>query len=59
MENAPSESSYLDLFEYEEASLANLKVLISIPVGYNSAKGIDPWHQSLTEIEIDFPKWYF
>ncbi len=39
--------STLNLFENEEASLKNLKFLISIPVGYNSSKAIDPWHPSL------------
>ena len=40
-----------NLFENEEASLKNLKLLLSIPVGFNSAKDIDPWHPSLMEIK--------
>ena len=40
-----------NLFENEEASLKNLKLLLSIPVGFNSAKDIDPWNPSLMEIK--------
>ncbi len=49
MESYPSDTfpSTLNLFEDEEASLKNLKILIVIPVGYNSSKLIDPWHPSL------------
>ena len=36
-----------NLFEEEEASLENLNKLIRTPVGYNSAKDIDPWDPSL------------
>ena len=36
-----------NLFEEEDASLENLRKLIQTPVGYNSAKDIDPWHPSL------------
>ena len=53
----PSNSNLL--FESEKASLENLKVLIQTPVGFNSAKDIDPWHPSLLEIKIGelFPEW--
>jgi hypothetical protein len=49
MESHPADtfSSALNLFEDEEASLKNLKILIFIPVGYNSSKLIDPWDKSL------------
>ncbi len=53
MESYPSGtfSQTLNLFEDEKASLKNLKNLLNTPVGYNSAKGIDPWHHSLLEIK--------
>jgi hypothetical protein len=47
-----------DLFEYEVASLENLKILIATPVKFNSAKEI-PWHPSLLEIKNRFPVWYY
>ena len=34
----------LNLFEKEEVSLENFKILISIPVGFNSSPKIDPFH---------------
>ena len=33
-----------NLFEYEETSLYNLKILICTPVGFNSSYKIDPFH---------------
>jgi hypothetical protein len=53
MESYPSSSfpKTLNLFEHEETSLENLKNLLNTPVGYNSAKDIDPWHHSLLEIK--------
>ena len=39
------------LFANEKASLENLKALIQTPVGFNSAKDIDPWHPSLLDIK--------
>jgi hypothetical protein len=36
--------STLNLFEDEEASLENLKIQISSPVGFNSSDKIDPFH---------------
>ncbi len=53
MESYPSGTFYnaLNLFEDEIASLENLKFLICSPVGFNSAKNIDPWHESLLEIK--------
>ena len=49
MESYPSAifPQTLNLFENEETSIENLKRLIATPVGYNSAKDIDPWHPSL------------
>ena len=47
------------LFEYEQASFNNLKNLIFTPVGYNSAKDIDPWDPSLLQIENGFPVWFY
>ncbi len=41
----PSNSNLL--FENEKAFINNLKVLIKTPVGFNSAKDIDPWDPSL------------
>ena len=53
----PSNSNLL--FENEKASLENLRILICTPVGFNSAKDIDPWNPSLLEIknENKFPEW--
>ena len=53
MESYPSVAfpQTLNLFEDEEPSLKNLKILICTPVGFNSAKNIDPWHKSLLEIK--------
>ena len=36
-----------------------LRILIATPVGFNSAKEIDPWHPSLLEIKNGFPFWYY
>ena len=49
MESYPSATfpQTLDLFQNEKPSLENLRRLIFTPVGYNSAKDIDPWHPSL------------
>ena len=49
MESNPSTASSKsnNLFVEEEATLENLKKLIFTPVGFNSAKDIDPWHPSL------------
>ena len=46
MESYPSDTfpKTLNLFEDEEASLENLKILLYTPVGYNSSKKIDPFH---------------
>jgi hypothetical protein len=54
-----SKSSYFNLFEDEEVSLENLRIWLVIPVGFNSAKDIDPWHPSLMEIKNgkQFPEW--
>ena len=46
------------LFENEEASFKYLKILITTPVVFNSAKDIDPWDPSLLEIKDGFPVWY-
>ena len=63
MESYPSATfpQTLNLFENEEESLENLKKLIFTPVGYNSAKDIDPWHPSFCEIRGDntFPSWFY
>ena len=49
MESYPSSTlpQNPNLFENEEASLKNLKILISFPVGYNCAQDIDPYDPSL------------
>ena len=49
MESYPSGISpqTLNLFEEEEASLENLRKIITTPVVFNSAEDIDPWHPSL------------
>ena len=41
--------------------MKNLKILITTPVGYNSAKEIDPWDSSLMLIEKGklFPAWVY
>ena len=44
----PSNSNLL--FGDQKATIENLRVLLGTPVGYNSAKDIDPWHPSLLEI---------
>ncbi len=51
----------INLFEDEEASLENLIILLSTPVGFNSVKDIDPWDPSLMEIKNGnvFPEWYY
>ena len=43
-------SNSILIFGEEEVSLQNFKILITTPVGYNSAKDIDPWHSSLVQI---------
>ena len=63
MESHPSSTfpQTLNLFENEEASLENLKNLLSTPVGFNSVKDTDPWDPSLLEIRNDnkFPEWFY
>ena len=63
MESYPSSTSPQthNLFEEEEATLQNIKKLIGTPVGYNSAKDIDPWNPSFSEIRGDnkFPSWFY
>ena len=53
----PSNSNLL--FADEKATIKNLKILITTPVVFNSAKDIDPWHPSLLEIKNGFPVWYY
>ena len=50
-----------NLFENEKPSKRNFLKLIKTPVGYNSAKDIDPWHPSFSEIRGDniFPSWFY
>ena len=54
-------SSNSNLFKNEEISQKILRIFIFTPVGFNSAKDIDPWHQSLLEIKNDksFPEWVY
>ncbi len=54
-------SSNSNLFINEEISQKILRIFIFTPVGFNSAKDIDPWHQSLLEIKNDksFPEWVY
>ncbi len=63
MESYPSGpfSNTLNSFEDEIASLENFKFLICTPVGFNSAKNIDPWHESLLEIKSGkkFQEWVY
>ena len=49
----------LNLFEDEEASLENLKILLCTPVGYNSSQNIDTFHPVNLKIgEFDlYPNW--
>ena len=49
----------LNLFEDEEASFKNFKILISTPVGFNSSEKIDPFHpvnQKIGDYE-EYPNW--
>ena len=49
MENYASKTfpSTLNLFEDEELSIKNLRLLLSNPVGFNSSKKIDSFNKNL------------